>query len=337
MNWLSNLRNLKVEITSYCNAACPGCTRNITGGATVADLDLGHMPLELWTRLCQTDTKDILIRELLLDGSVGDMCMHPLALDFIDVFMEAHPESEILINTNGGARNVKFWSQLGERLSKINHRVNFAIDGLEDTHHIHRRNTTYEIVTRNMQAFISAGGRANWVYTAFDHNIHQISTANQRATDMGCAYFEVRQSCIPGSDLYTKTVREEYSIGTDLIEDIPEFLDKIIEEQHLINMPEENAESDCQAYHEKQIQIDWRGNVWPCSYIYSTEVKQNRESLSPFYSSTDHPGDTINLYSYSLTDILQNVFYQDVLPDAVNRACWQVCQERCGLTASFTK
>lgn len=332
MNWFQNLRNLKVEITSYCNAACPGCTRNITGGATVDNLELSHMDLALWSRLCQEDTADIKIREMLFDGSVGDFCMHPLALDFLEVFMHNHPESEVLINTNGGARNAKFWSTLGEMLSKINHRVNFAIDGLEDTHHIHRRRTTYEMVTRNMQAFISAGGRANWVYTAFDHNLHQIPEAEVRAHQLGCSYFEVRQSCIPGEDMYTKTAEEEYTIGTDLIDDVTERLDKLIEEKYLISMPEENADSPCTAYREKQIQIDWLGNVWPCSYIYSTEVKQPRESLSPFYMNEGlHPGNNINLNNHSLTEILTNTFYQDTLPDAIQNVRWQVCKERCDL------
>jgi MoaA/NifB/PqqE/SkfB family radical SAM enzyme len=336
MDWFRNLRNLKVEITSYCNAACPGCTRNITGGKTVNNLDLGHMDLDLWTRLSVTDTAGIPVRELLLDGNVGDFCMHPQALEFLQVFMSAHPETEVLINTNGGARSVKFWSTLGEMLSQINHRVNFAIDGLEDTHHIHRRRTTYEMVTRNMQAFIDAGGRANWVYTAFDHNIHQIAEAEQRAKTMNCSYFEVRQSCIPGEDMYTKTEDEEYSIGTDLIDSVPERLDKLIEEKYLISMPEENSNSPCNAYREKQIQIDWLGNVWPCSYIYSTEVKQPRESLSPFYMNEDqHPQQAINLNNYSLTEILKNNFYQDVLPDAIKNVRWQVCQERCDLKCGF--
>lgn len=335
MDWFHNLRNLKVEITSYCNAACPGCTRNITGGKTVDNLELGHMDLDLWTRLCEQDTRDIAIREMLFDGSVGDFCMHPQALDFLAVFMDSHPESEVLINTNGGARNVKFWRTLGEMLSKINHRVNFAIDGLEDTHHIHRRRTTYDMVVRNMQAFITGGGRANWVFTAFDHNIHQIAEAEARAHDMSCAYFEVRQSCIPGEDMYTKTDTEEYTIGTDLIDDVPERLDKLIEEKYLISMPEENSESPCTAYREKQIQIDWLGNVWPCSYIYSTEVKQPRESLSPFYQNErSHPGNNINLNYYSLTEILTNTFYQGTLPDAIQNVRWKVCEERCDLRCS---
>lgn len=331
MNWHDNLRNLKVEITSYCNAACPGCTRNITGGATVTDLDLDHMSVDLWSRVCNEDTAGVKIREMLFDGSVGDICMHPDALQMVQIFMAAHPESEVLINTNGGARTEKFWSTLGKMLSSINHRVNFAIDGLEDTHHIHRRKTTYDVVVRNMQAFIQAGGRANWVYTAFDHNIHQIDEAGIRAKDMQCAFFEVRQSCIPGSDLYTKTKTEEYAIGTDSIDDVPQFLNKLIEERHMISMPEENAESPCMAYHEKQIQIDWRGNVWPCSYIYSTEVKRTQERISPFYNTTTHPQGTINLNNHALMDILRNDFYRDAVPDAIKTGCWEVCRYRCGL------
>ena len=146
MNWLDNFNNIKVEITSHCNAKCPGCTRNITGGKNISNLDLNHMPLELWQRIMHEDTKGMLLNEILFDGNVGDLCMHPDAIDFIKTTVDAHPECSIHINTNGGARNEKFWAGLGNALKDKAHRVNFAIDGLEDTHHIHRRSTTYDII-----------------------------------------------------------------------------------------------------------------------------------------------------------------------------------------------
>ena len=58
---------------------------------------------------------------------------------------------KIEIHTNGGARNVEFWENLG-KLSKIagkNILVIFSVDGLEDTNHIYRRNVKWDKLKEN--------------------------------------------------------------------------------------------------------------------------------------------------------------------------------------------
>ncbi len=331
MDWLRNTHNIKVEITSFCNAACPGCQRNHMGGKTINELDLQHMDLELWKKIL-VDTQVLDLQEILFDGAVGDMIMHPQALDFVQAALDAHPHTEILINTNGGARNAKFWSELGTKLSSRNHRINFAIDGLDDTHSLHRRNTKYDLIMRNVQAFIGAGGRASWTFTAFDHNVHQIDLAKSKAIDLGFSYWEVRGSCIPGTDMEVLTDKEAYQIGTDNIDEIKEELVKIVEEKYPVVNDFGWIDHKCTAYRERQIQIDWKGNLWPCSYIYSTEVKTIPERTSPFgEGKLDHPRENINLKHRSFKDIMEDVFYKEVLPSNIEQECLEVCKERCGL------
>jgi MoaA/NifB/PqqE/SkfB family radical SAM enzyme len=327
MNWLDKFNSIKVEITSHCNAKCPGCTRNITGGKNVSDLRLEHMPIELWQRIMQEDTKDMEIVEVLFDGNVGDFCMNPKAIDFIKMAHEAHPNMFLQINTNGGARTEKWWEEFGEVIAEIPHRVNFAIDGLEDTHHIHRRSTTYDMVVRNMKAFVSKGGNANWIFTYFDHNLHQVDEARKRAIDYGCYWFQTRWSCIPGEDLYVKTDTEEYEITTENIYEMEEYMDHIRPLKHM--QPEfEEGEHMCPAYTQGQITIDFRGILWPCSYIYSTEVK-TQEFASPFRIEMQHPGETISLHKHTLSDILTNKFFKDQLPDAITNKKLSICNMWC--------
>ncbi len=337
MNWLTNFRCIKVEITSHCNAKCPGCTRNITGGKNISNLDLSHMPFELWQRIMHEDTKDLNLQEVLFDGNVGDLLMHPRALDFIKTTVEAHPKIHIQVNTNGGARTEQFWTELGNYLKDIPHKFNFAIDGLEDTHHIHRRSTTYDVVVRNMKAFIDAGGQASWVYTLFDHNIHQQEEAEARAGELGCHWFQVRHSCIPGEDLYTKTDTEEYAISTDNIYDYDEKLEL---KKGIIKVdPIEFNNHSCSAFNERQIQIDFRGMLWPCSYIYATEVYNDKPlSVSPFYRKTDkiedqpemeHPRNKLNLHKHTLPEILTNDFFANQLPSAIENKRLNVCNKWC--------
>ena len=50
--------------------------------------------------------------------------------------------------------------------------IEFALDGLEDTHSMYRQNTNWRTVIRNAETFISAGGYAIWKFIKFKHNQH---------------------------------------------------------------------------------------------------------------------------------------------------------------------
>jgi hypothetical protein len=197
------------------------------------------------------------------------------------------------------------------------------------------------MVVRNIKAFIAAGGQANWIFTLFDHNLHQYNEAEQRAKDLDFTWFQTRHSCIPGEDLYTKTDTEEYAIGT---ENIHEHDEKLIHLKDSIAVPDDPANNEtpskCNAFREKQIQIDFRGVLWPCSYIYATEVFSDKPlAMSPFHEHLDvdrhngpivpHPGQTISLYTHSLSDILNNSFYTKTLVNAIETQEWKVCNLWC--------
>jgi sulfatase maturation enzyme AslB (radical SAM superfamily) len=88
------------------------------------------------------------------------------------------------MNTNGSARTVDWWRDIAEVL-KPNGYVIFSIDGLEDTNHLYRRNTNWEKIISNVNAFIEAGGIAHWEYIVFEHNEHQIDIARDLASSLG--------------------------------------------------------------------------------------------------------------------------------------------------------
>ena len=56
----------------------------------------------------------------------------------------------------------------------VNGRVDFNIDGLQDTNHVYRKNTNFEKIIDNASAYIRMGGIAEWNYIVFKHNQHQI-------------------------------------------------------------------------------------------------------------------------------------------------------------------
>ena len=66
--------------------------------------------------------------------------------------------------------------------------VRFSVDGLRDTNHLYRRNTDFDVIMRNAQTFID-GGRATWVFIAFQHNEHQIGEAKRTFDKNGISKF----------------------------------------------------------------------------------------------------------------------------------------------------
>jgi sulfatase maturation enzyme AslB (radical SAM superfamily) len=118
----------------------------------------------------------------ILNKDLPKMCLH---------LKEHKPTMRVAIHTNGGARNSDWWEELYHSLPE-NHRIVFALDGLEDTHHLYRIGTTYNGVIKNAKTFINAGGIAEWCFIKFKHNEHQENEARARANQSGFKYFTLK-------------------------------------------------------------------------------------------------------------------------------------------------
>ena len=70
-----NVREYQIEITSYCNAACPQCPRNISGGKINPHLPLCHLSRKV---IDETFTKELCnrISQVFFCGSYGDPIVH---------------------------------------------------------------------------------------------------------------------------------------------------------------------------------------------------------------------------------------------------------------------
>jgi MoaA/NifB/PqqE/SkfB family radical SAM enzyme len=182
-----NIRDVHLEISSLCNAACPWCPRTFWGYTFN-----GGYP-ELYLSL--NDAKKIFYSEFLaqllsirVNGNFGDIVMNPDGADIVEYFVSSNSKLKISVSTNGGARDKNFW----QRLAKTGSRVTFALDGLADTHHLYRQNTVWSTVINNAKHFIAHGGIAEWQMIRFKHNAHQIDQCRQMSKDLGFKTFQVR-------------------------------------------------------------------------------------------------------------------------------------------------
>jgi len=191
MNW-SAVKHLHLEISALCNAACPQCARYPTASyyehPNIKSTDVWTIE-QVKRNLPAEDL--INIQEYLINGTVGDFITNRDALEIIQYFSACSPSAIFIINTNGSARNIDWWSEL----AKIpNVTVNFALDGLVDTHHLYRRQTDWNRIIENAQALIAAGGRADWTMTIFEHNKHQVNECRAMALQLGFNKFYARHS-----------------------------------------------------------------------------------------------------------------------------------------------
>lgn len=226
---------LHIELSSRCNASCPVCSRNFSGGAVNPDLDL--------TELSLADIKQMIPNELAaqLDsinfcGNVGDPGMATDLPEILEHFRAQAPTIILQVRTNGGMQAESFWTDLGNffKMHQTNNprlqcedgshvfgrsNVVFSVDGLEDTNHIYRRGVIWEKLIRNMRAYSATGATATWEWLLFDHNKHQLNKARILAKELNFDLtvknpigFTENNGIVNPIPVHDKTGKYEYSI-----------------------------------------------------------------------------------------------------------------------------
>lgn len=264
----SELQDVHFEITNKCQAACPMCSRNHHGG-----LENPLIKNQAWTI---EDFKQIATTELLeqlsgfyMCGNFGDPIINTDLVEMIDYAAHVNPGLNIRIHTNGSARTVEWWQQLAKAMPK-NHNVIFALDGLEDTHHLYRIGTDFNRILKNAQAFIQAGGHAEWCFIKFKHNEHQIDEARERAKSLGFALFTEKNSSrfigSPQFPVYNKQGNTEYYLEPPASSELSYITEDMVKDYKRIL---DGVEIDCYVKHTKEIYIDAYRNVFPCCFLAS--------------------------------------------------------------------
>jgi MoaA/NifB/PqqE/SkfB family radical SAM enzyme len=265
---LDEIREVHLEISSFCNAECPMCPRNLFGYPVNEGYAEHNMTLEEAKQIFSTQFVGQLSR-VLINGNFGDLVMNPESLDIIDYFKSnGRPDLIIDISTNGGALNQEFWT----RLAKTGSCVYFCLDGLEDTHSLYRRNTLYSTVLKNARTFIAAGGTAIWKYIVFDHNQHQVEQARQLSKNFGFEDFvEIRQNR-NNSPVYDHNGRLIHVIGKLNFEP-PTNIATLRKQRSSADMTVSNVDIelknkiDCEVKTSKSVYINSIGEAYPCCYI----------------------------------------------------------------------
>ena len=349
MSWYKSLHQLQIAPTSHCNARCGACTRNIFGGETKHNLELKHFDLDVWKRMATTDTKGWYINHLSLNGNWGDALMHPNIIEMIDTWTTHHPESAVDVATNGSLRSTEFWVQLAKVLRACpSHTLGFAMDGMEDTHHIYRRKTSHSKLVDNIKTFTNAGGTAIIYMTLFEHNKHQVEEVKQLAKELGADRFIVRHShrseikIIDGDERYDikgyypkiEQAEFEFTENQKLNSDAKDSRIYVNTNKTI----KTNTTSKCPWKQQGNVQIDPWGIIWPCCYI--SKYGGGGSMLNSNMTEVFAPGndDTVtnalkqnDLNKYTLKEILENKWFNTTVDNAIANSEWNICSETCGV------
>jgi MoaA/NifB/PqqE/SkfB family radical SAM enzyme len=335
-----DLREVHVELTTRCNASCPQCPRNISGGPVNPTLPLAELSL--------SDVRSIFPQELLAQlrkiyacGNYGDPMVAQDTLPIFEYFREANPKLDLGMFTNGSGRTADFWKQLAK---SVNY-VRFSIDGLEDTNHLYRRGTRWSHIMNSVAAFVGAGGRAEWDFIVFRHNEHQVEKARVLATQLGFRKFFVKKTSrffsagrIKDTEVQSRSGQKLYVLQEPVE---PAFRNEAT--QHIADVGafseyQSQTEIACKAASYKRIYVSAEGLVLPCCWLGalyppgrplgSTQAWGLIEQLPLGRTSLDGRGG-------SLQSIVESAFFQSHVPagwekKSVTSGRLEPCVRACG-------
>jgi MoaA/NifB/PqqE/SkfB family radical SAM enzyme len=259
----SDIRHVHLEISTRCNAACPGCPRNLCGVDVIDDFPLHDMR---FSEAEQIFTPQFLqqLSNININGNLGDFVTARDGLGIVRYFLEHNPQLKIDISTNAGVRSA-IWSEL----AGLGVRVSFCIDGLEGTHELYRQQTRWTTVMDNAAAFIQAGGHAVWKMIRFDHNENQVDECRQLSRHMGFEQFQYVDHGRNAFPVFDQKGRYQHNIG---VHDQPVEFERVLwlyrDGQDGKYVPElEPKTISCQSVANRSVYISATGEVSPCCWL----------------------------------------------------------------------
>lgn len=307
---LSSIKQLHIEPTNKCNAACPMCTRT---GNKIVENNLSDLSIEDF----KTAFSPVFLQQIELIkfcGNLGDPALAPDLLAIHEYVYESNPNVRFMIHTNGGPKTTKWWSELGKFYAKSTGSfVNFHIDGLKDTNQIYRVNVVFDRVIENAKAFIESGGAANWVFIPFSHNEHQVSEAEALSKEYGFTTFAVKISARYKSDFYFK---DKHGIS------------RKIEPTNDFKIYKDDTEIKCSAKERGELYVDCWGNITPCCWMGSFDARPHSDTHR-LLDKSGMNSDDINIQYKSLEQIVNSKFIQETIPNGWNDNPTKVCSEHC--------
>lgn len=329
-----SIRDVHLEMSTLCNAACPWCPRNFWG----YPFNGGYPEINLTL----DNANKIFIPEFLkqlhsirINGNFGDIVMNPEGDQIVEYFRSQNSKLNISISTNGSARNREFWESLAESQCD----VTFALDGLDDTHHLYRQNTSWKTIIKNATIFIAAGGNAAWKMIKFKHNLHQIDACRKLSQELGFSEFVTVDQGRNTAPVFDKNGNLSHVLGDYNSETSFEVLfykknndDVLLEDIAKDRIPK--AKIICETKKLRSIYIAANGDVSPCCF---TGFYPKTYGKGQYYQAANEQLKSLitknNALEYSLSECIN--WFKSIEDSwkiqSYNNGRLIICDDNCGI------
>lgn len=266
------IKRLHMELTDKCQAACPMCARNHNGyGARpfLSNKEIGIDNFKSWFPPEFLKTLDVFYSS----GNYGDPAFATDCLEIYKYVRESNPSIYTSIHTNGSLRKPEWWAELAKYTTDII----FAVDGFKGKHELYRRNTDFDHVIENIKSVVQAGGRVKVDSLVFAYNEDDVNELEQFLLGIGVSSVQFKHTnrfySIVDFPVYDKNNKFAYNLNPSKRTKVTRALEKLLDSdvrQQLVTQ----SEISPKCIDNKEIFVDCRGNLFPCSYLGSDFVEE---------------------------------------------------------------
>ena len=283
-------------------------------------------------------------------GNLGDPISARDTMQIFQYFRDNNKKMWLSMNTNGGARDRKWWQMLAKVLRKPA-AVIFSVDGLSDTNHLYRQNVVWEHVEMNMRSFIEAGGRARWDFLIFEYNQHQVDEARALAERWGVEKFVAKKTGrFVTAKVEAKEKHQAFNRKGDKTTELKkpkrkyrnaavESIDSIISRYGSMDDYYNTVPIQCKVKEEGNLFITAEGIALPCCWTAGRMYKwwHSDPKIEQIWQYIDAVGgkDAINVKLNSLKSVFDTKIFNNIEASWQKLSCssgkLKVCATKCGV------
>ena len=329
------IKHIHLEPTQRCQAACPMCDRTNNNHIKNAELSLNDF-------MSMVDIDFVKqLNSLLMCGNHGDPIVSNSTLDILRYLRVNNPDLHLQVTTNAGARDADWWKELAFILGGRG-KVQFSVDGLEDTNHLYRVNVNWKKIEEAMDVFTQAGGKGVWVYLVFEHNEHQVEEAEQMAKLFGLEFVRKKTGRWVQSYKGKKIDKKVTTKGNEIKPATkPEHqnksvnkYDRLVKTHGSFQEYLDQTPIKCKSLITNEIYISAEGLVTPCCWTHGRFYKAYQKiGENQIWSFVDDVKN-INALHTPLRDIIEGGFFKKLEASWNLPSCSDgksvVCAEKCG-------